>query len=30
MRDICESIRDAGFHVERSQIDLNQPFKNLK
>ena len=29
MRDICEAIRDAGFRVERSQIDLNQPFKNL-
>ena len=29
MRDICESIRDAGFHVERYQINLNQPFKNL-
>lgn len=29
MRDICEAIRDAGFHIERSQIDLNQPFKNL-
>ena len=29
MRDICEVIRDAGYHVERSQINLNQPFKNL-
>ncbi|MBQ7412876.1 MAG: 50S ribosomal protein L9 [Alphaproteobacteria bacterium] len=29
MRDICEAIRDAGFHIERYQIDLNQPFKNL-
>ena len=29
MRDICETIRDAGYHVERSQINLNQPFKNL-
>ncbi len=29
MRDICEAIRDCGFHVERYQIDLNQPFKNL-
>ena len=29
MRDICEAIRESGFHVERSQINLNQPFKNL-
>ncbi len=29
MRDICEAIRDAGFKVERNQIDLNQPFKNM-
>ncbi len=29
MRDICEAIRDAGFKVERHQIDLNQPFKNM-
>lgn len=29
MRDICEAIRDVGFHIERYQIDLNQPFKNL-
>ncbi len=29
MRDICEAIRDAGFHVERYQVNLNQPFKNL-
>lgn len=29
MRDICEAVRDAGFHIERSQIVLNQPFKNL-
>lgn len=29
MRDICEAIRECGFHVERYQIDLNQPFKNL-
>jgi len=29
MRDICEAIREAGFIVERSQIVLNQPFKNL-
>ena len=26
IRDICEAIRDAGFKVERHQIDLNQPF----
>lgn len=29
MRDICDSIRDAGFKIERNQIDLGQPFKNL-
>lgn len=29
MRDICDSIREAGFKVERNQIDLSQPFKNL-
>ena len=29
MRDICEAIRDAGFHIERYQVNLNQPFKNL-
>lgn len=29
MRDICEAIREAGFKIERSQIDLGQPFKNL-
>lgn len=29
MRDICEAIRECGFHVERYQINLNQPFKNL-
>ncbi len=29
MRDICDAIRESGFKVERSQIDLGQPFKNL-
>ena len=29
MRDICDSIREAGFKIERRQIDLGQPFKNL-
>lgn len=29
MRDICDAIRDAGFKVERHQIVLAQPFKNL-
>ncbi len=29
MRDICDSVREAGFKIERRQIDLNQPFKNL-
>ena len=29
MRDICDAIREAGFKVERRQIDLGQPFKNL-
>ena len=29
MRDVCDAVREAGFKVERSQIDLAQPFKNL-
>ena len=29
VRDIAEAIHDAGFKVERRQIDLNQPFKNM-
>ncbi len=29
MRDICDAIREAGYKVERHQIDLGQPFKNL-
>ena len=29
MRDICDAIREAGFKIERRQIDLGQPFKNL-
>ena len=29
MRDICEAIHDAGFKVERQQIVMGQPFKNL-
>lgn len=29
MRDICEVVRDAGFKLERHQIDLNQPFKTM-
>ena len=28
-RDICDAIREAGFHVERRQIVLNQPFKHM-
>lgn len=29
MRDVCEAIREAGFKVERHQINMNQAFKNL-
>lgn len=29
MRDICDAIRDSGFKIERHQIVLGQPFKNL-
>ncbi len=29
MRDVCEAIHDAGFKVERHQIVMGQPFKNL-
>lgn len=29
IRDICEAIRESGFKIERSQINLGQPFKNL-
>ena len=29
MRDICEAIYEAGFKVERQQIVMGQPFKNL-
>ncbi len=29
VRDICEAVRDSGYKIERRQIDLNQPFKNL-
>ena len=29
MRDICEAIHEAGFKVERQQIVMGQPFKNL-
>ena len=29
VRDIAEAIHEAGFKVERRQIDLNQPFKNM-
>lgn len=29
VRDIAEAIHDAGFKIERRQIDLAQPFKNM-
>lgn len=29
MRDIAEAIHDHGFKIERNQIVLNQPFKNM-
>lgn len=29
VRDIAEAVHDAGFKIERRQIDLNQPFKNM-
>ena len=29
VRDICDAVREAGFKIERRQIDLGQPFKNL-
>lgn len=29
VRDIAEAIHDAGFRIERRQIDLAQPFKNM-
>ncbi len=28
-RDICDAIVNAGFKIERRQVDLNQPFKNI-
>lgn len=28
-RDICDAIRAAGFHIERRQVELNQPFKHM-
>jgi len=28
-RDICMAAEDAGFKIERSQIDLKQPYKNI-
>ncbi|MGN1063014.1 MAG: 50S ribosomal protein L9 [Alphaproteobacteria bacterium] len=29
VRDIAEAVHEAGFKIERRQIDLNQPFKNM-
>lgn len=29
VRDICDAIHEAGFKLERRQINLAQPFKNL-
>lgn len=29
MRDICDAINEAGFKIERRQVVLNQPFKNM-
>lgn len=29
VRDIAEAVHDAGFKIERRQIDLPQPFKNM-
>lgn len=29
VRDIADTIHDSGFKIERNQIDLNQPFKNM-
>lgn len=29
VRDIADAIHDSGFKIERNQIDLNQPFKNM-
>ncbi len=29
VRDICDAIHEAGFKLERRQINLGQPFKNL-
>lgn len=29
MRDICEAIHDSGFKIERQQIVMGQPFKNI-
>lgn len=29
MRDVCEALRDAGYAVERTQVVLNVPFKNI-
>ncbi|MDR2902598.1 MAG: 50S ribosomal protein L9 [Lactobacillales bacterium] len=29
VRDIADAISEAGFKVERRQIDLNQPIKNI-
>lgn len=29
MRDIAEAVHDNGFKIERNQIVLNQPFKNM-
>lgn len=28
-RDICDAVADAGFKIERKQIALKQPFKNI-
>lgn len=29
VRDIAEAVHEVGFKIERRQIDLNQPFKNM-
>ena len=28
-RDICMAAEDAGFKIERSKVDLKQPYKNI-
>lgn len=29
VRDIADAVHNSGFKIERNQIDLNQPFKNM-